>query len=59
MPLQTYKQYTVDYRLKQFRSCEGGWENFGPITFTEFNSKEGQAIIAEMDDQGLFDWDKA
>tara|TARA_R110000868_G_C10538098_1_gene734643 strand:- start:96 stop:293 length:198 start_codon:yes stop_codon:yes gene_type:complete len=48
MKLQTFKEYTVDYRLRQFRSCPGGWENFGEINFIDFDSKEGQAILCEM-----------
>jgi len=58
MKLQTYKQYTVDYRMGQFRACEGGWENFGPITFIDFKSDEGDTIISEMIKQNLFDVDK-
>ena len=45
MPLQTYKEYTVDYRLQQFRSCDGGWENGGRINFIDFKSDEGDKIV--------------
>ena len=52
MPLQTYtynrKEYTVDYRARQFRHCKGGWENLGPITFLDFDDYEGDRILASM-----------
>ena len=54
MKLQEYKQWTVDYRLQQFRSCEGGWASFGEISFVEFSSEQGQEIIAEMVEEGVF-----
>ena len=53
MPLQTYKDYTVDYRLRQFRRCEGGWENNGLIEFIDFTSEEGDRLLVEMLEQGL------
>ena len=53
MPLQTYKDYTVDYRLRQFRRCEGGWNNHGAIEFIDFKSEEGEQLLAEMLDQAL------
>ena len=53
MPLQTYKDYTVDYRLRQFRRCEGGWENHGLIEFIDFKSEEGDRLLVEMLEQGL------
>ena len=53
MPLPTYKDYTVDYRLRQFRRCEGGWENHGLIEFIDFRSEQGEQLLAEMLDQGL------
>jgi hypothetical protein len=53
MPLQTYKDYTVDYRLRQFRRCKGGWENHGVIEFIDFKSEEGDQLLAEMLEQGL------
>ena len=58
MPLQTYKEYTVDYRLQQFRACPGGWENFGEIEFIDFKSEKGDAIISEMIKENLFDLDR-
>ena len=53
MPLQTYKDYTVDYRLRQFRRCEGRWENHGLIEFIDFTSEEGDRLLTEMLEQGL------
>ena len=53
MPLPSYKEYTVDYRLRQFRRCEGGWENHGEIEFIDFRSEEGEQLLAEMLDQAL------
>ena len=53
MPLQTYKDYTVDYRLRQFRRCEGGWENHGLIEFIDFANEEGDCLLVEMLEQGL------
>ena len=53
MPLQTYKDYTVDYRLRQFRRCKGGWENHGAIEFIDFKSEEGEQLLAEMLNQAL------
>jgi hypothetical protein len=57
MKLQTYIykniEYTVDYRLQQFRSCEGGWESLGEISFIEFDSELGDEILAEMIKDGV------
>ena len=53
MPLPTYKDYTVDFRLRQFRRCEGGWEHHGEIEFIDFRSEEGEQLLAEMLDQAL------
>ena len=53
MPLPTYKDFTVDFRLRQFRRCEGGWENHGDIKFIDFRSEKGEQLLAEMLDQGL------
>jgi len=58
MQLQTYKHYTVDYRLQQFRTCAGGWDSFGPITFIDFKSPEGDAIVCEMIKAKVFDLSK-
>ena len=48
MKLQVYKEYTVDYRMGQFRACKGGRENFGPIELIDFKSEEGDKILCEM-----------
>lgn len=48
MELPTYKEYTVDYRLKQFRACPGGWENYGKIEFIDFDSELGDELLCEM-----------
>lgn len=58
MKLQTYKNYTVDYRLQQFRTCPSGWDSFGLIVFIDFKSPEGDAIICEMIKAGVFDLSK-
>ena len=58
MELQTFKQYTVDYRLKQFRACAGGWDNFGPIEFIDFASEQGDKILCEMIAGGVLDYTK-
>lgn len=50
MPLQTYKGYTVDYRLKQFRFVHAGdcFCGGGEIEFIDFKSDEGDALLVEM-----------
>lgn len=58
MPLPTFKEYTVDYRLRQFRRCPGGWQNHGPIEFIDFASEEGEALLAEMLEQCLIPEDE-
>ena len=58
MKLQTYKEYTVDYRLKQFRACPGGWENHGWIDFIDFDSEKGREILDEMIGKGLVPYDE-
>jgi len=58
MKLQTYKEYTVDYRLKQFRKCEGGWESGGMITFIDFDSEQGEQILSEMVSDRVLDLTK-
>jgi hypothetical protein len=50
MQLPTYKGYTVDYRLKQFRrvykgNCVCGG---GKIDFIEFDSDRGDKLLAQM-----------
>lgn len=56
--LQVYKDYTVDYRLHQFRRCKGGWENGGLIDFIDFKSDEGDKIICDMIADKVFDLNK-
>lgn len=48
--LPTYKGYTVDYRLRQFRRVHPGdcVCGGGEIEFIDFASKEGDALLAEM-----------
>ena len=48
MKLQEYNGYTVDYSVKQFRKCEGGWENMGQIEFIDFDSEKGRALVGDM-----------
>lgn len=50
MPLPTYKNYYVDYRLKQFRSCA---DFPAPIEFLDFDSEKGDELLAEMIRQDL------
>ena len=53
--LPTYKGYTVDYRLKQFRMVHPGdcVCGFGTIDFIDFDSDKGDAILSEMIREGL------
>ncbi len=53
----TYKgiTYTVDYRLHQFRACEGGWESYGAISFIDFKSDEGDEIATAMLEDNVLD----
>jgi hypothetical protein len=55
MPLQTYKRYTVDYRLRQFRLCPA---DYGVIQFIDFDTEEGDALLSEMLEQNLIPEDK-
>ena len=43
--LPTYKGYTVDYRLKQFRKVPA---DFGMIEFVEFDSEKGENLLSQM-----------
>ena len=45
MPLQTYKGYFVDYRLRQFRS-DVPYPKV--IEFVDFKSEKGDALLCEM-----------
>jgi hypothetical protein len=42
--LQTFKGYTVDFRLREFRAMP----TKGPPQFIDFRSNEGAALIDEM-----------
>lgn len=57
--LQTYtynrRDYTVDYRIKQFRHLD--W-NTGRITFVDFDGELGDRILAKMIKDGVADWSK-
>ncbi len=46
--LPTYRGYTIDKRLRQFRKVIHGCQ----IEFIEFDSEEGKELLAEM--QGYF-----
>jgi hypothetical protein len=43
--LETIAEWTIDKRLKQFRRCEGGWENGGKIDFIDFDTEIGDLIF--------------
>ena len=45
MKLETVAEWTIDRRLKQFRRCEGGWENGGKIEFIDFDTEIGDLIF--------------
>lgn len=45
MPLQKYKVYIVDYRLRQFR-CDVPFPEV--IEFIDFKSEEGDRLLVEM-----------
>jgi hypothetical protein len=47
--LPVYKGYTVDNRCKQFRKCPVD----GMMEFIDFDSDEGDQILAEMIDRDL------
>lgn len=57
--LPTYKGYTVDYRIKEFRkctpcTCAGNCNPFDhPIEFIPFSSDEGDELLAEMIEKDL------
>ena len=46
--LPTFKGYTVDRRLKQFRKAELG----EPLAFIAFDSEEGQRLLEELRQEG-------
>ncbi len=41
--LPTYKGYTVDFRLRQFRKADYG----KPLVFIDFESPRGQRLLSE------------
>jgi len=45
--LPTFKGYTIDVRLKEFRKAE--WDR--PLEFIAFESEVGRKILAEMENQ--------
>jgi hypothetical protein len=55
MPLQEYRGYTVDYRLKQFRKCP---PDHGIIEFIDFKSWKGDELLCEMLEKNLVPEDK-
>jgi len=46
--LPTFKGYTVDERLKQFRKVDRSKPS---IDFVDFNSEEGQELLAEYEEE--------
>lgn len=44
--LPTFKGYTVDFRLRQFRKVDRSKPS---IEFIDFDSEEGQELIAEYE----------
>jgi hypothetical protein len=49
MKLQKYKNYTVDYRLKQFRRVSFTKKGFpGKIEFLNFDSEKGDRLLGQM-----------
>jgi hypothetical protein len=47
--LQTFKGYTVDFRLREFRR----FLTKGPPEFIDFRSNEGAALVDEMYDAAV------
>ena len=45
--LPTWKGYTVDMRLRQFRKVTGS-DRHGPIEFVEFDSVKGRTFLVEI-----------
>jgi len=45
--LPTFKGYTVDKRIKQFRKVD---RNKPSIDFVDFDSEEGQELLAEYEE---------
>ncbi len=49
--LQTFKGYTVDFRLREFRAVPAN--GHGPPQFIDFRSNEGAALVDEMYDAAV------
>ncbi len=47
--LQTFKGYTVDFRLREFRI----FPTKGPPEFIDFRSNEGATLVDEMFDEAI------
>jgi len=50
--LPTFKGWTIDARLKQFRKVSRG--ESPEIEFIDFNSEKGQELLAEIQDYFSF-----
>jgi hypothetical protein len=54
MELPTYKNYTVDFSLKQFRKVKFTKAGYpGKIEFLDFDSEKGDRLLGEMIEKGL------
>jgi hypothetical protein len=49
--LQTFKGYTVDFRLRQFRAIPAN--GHGPPQFIDFRSNEGADLVDDMFDAAI------
>jgi hypothetical protein len=49
--LQTFRGYTVDFRLRQFRAIPAN--GHGPPQFIDFRSNEGADLVDEMLDAAI------
>jgi hypothetical protein len=54
--LPTFKGWTIDARLKQFRKVSRG--ESPEIEFIDFNSEEGQALLDELREYFKFLWEE-
>jgi hypothetical protein len=50
--LKTFKGYTVDLRLQQFRKVTGSGHDMN-IEFVDFASPEGQELLAHMHERAI------
>ena len=46
--LPTFKGYTVDYRLKEFRRVDMSTHSMDSIEFIPFDSPKGRKLLKEM-----------